>query len=67
MADRAPGPASGGGPAPSIDRPDQVRNVVLVGPSGSGKTTLIEHVLFGHAVITRAGSVESGTTVSDHD
>ncbi|MDQ3166265.1 MAG: elongation factor G-like protein EF-G2, partial [Actinomycetota bacterium] len=23
--------------------------------------------LFGHAVITRAGSVESGTTVSDHD
>jgi len=67
MADRATGPATGGGPAPSIDRPDQVRNVVLVGPSGSGKTTLIEHVLLGHGVIPRAGSVESGTTVSDHD
>jgi len=44
-----------------------VRNVVLVGPSGSGKTTLTEHVLASHGIISRAGSVEAGTTVSDSE
>ncbi len=68
MADRSSGPASGGGPAPSsIDKPDQMRNVVLVGPSGSGKTTLVEHILSSHGVVSRAGTVEAGTTVSDAD
>ncbi|MGI8676044.1 MAG: GTP-binding protein, partial [Nocardioidaceae bacterium] len=67
MADRAAGPATGSGPAPNVDRPDHVRNVVLVGPSGSGKTTLVEHVLLSQRVLSRAGTVEAGTTLSDYD
>ncbi len=41
--------------------------MVLVGPSGSGKTTLVEHLLLAADVIDRAGSVETGGTVTDHD
>ncbi len=65
MADRtAPGAA---GRAPVADRPDGIRNVVLVGPSGSGKTTLVEQLLVAAGALSRPGRVEDGSTVSDFD
>jgi elongation factor G len=55
------------GRAPEADRPDRIRNVVLVGPSGSGKTTLVEQLLVAAGTLVRPGRVEEGTTVSDFD
>ncbi|MFN8147479.1 MAG: GTP-binding protein [Candidatus Nanopelagicales bacterium] len=65
MADK--NTAGAAGRAPEVDRPDKIRNVVLVGPSGSGKTTLVEQLLVAAGALTRAGRVEDGTTVSDFD
>ncbi|HET7326645.1 MAG TPA: elongation factor G-like protein EF-G2 [Nocardioidaceae bacterium] len=55
------------GRAPSADRPDGVRNIVLVGPAGSGKTTVVEALLFATGAIGRAGRVEDGNTVCDFE
>ncbi|MBI1377122.1 MAG: elongation factor G-like protein EF-G2 [Frankiales bacterium] len=65
MADKSS--AGAAGRAPEADRPDRIRNVVLVGPSGSGKTTLVEQLLVAAGTLTRPGRVEDGTTVSDFD
>jgi elongation factor G len=66
MADRTITSHSAGA-APVADRPDAIRNVVLVGPSGAGKTTLVEALLVASGVLSRPGTVADGTTVSDCD
>ncbi|QNP62349.1 elongation factor G-like protein EF-G2 [Streptomyces genisteinicus] len=55
------------GRAVTADHPASVRNVVLVGHSGSGKTTLVEALALTAGAVNRAGRVEDGATVSDHD
>ena len=68
MADK--NPAAADGTVPGADQSgdgQNVRNVVLVGHTGAGKTTLVEALLVATGTIHRAGRVEDGTTVSDHD
>lgn len=44
----------------------KIRNVVLIAHSGAGKTTLIENLLYKGGAISKPGSVDAGTTVSDY-
>lgn len=43
-----------------------IRNIVLLGHSGSGKTTFAETMLFESGAITRRGTVEDKSTISDY-
>ncbi len=44
-----------------------IRNIALLGHGGCGKTTFLESALLTTGVISKAGKVESGNTVSDYD
>ena len=46
---------------------EKVRTLALVGPAAAGKTTLAEAMLAAAGAVGAAGSVERGSTVSDHD
>ncbi|MCX4413505.1 elongation factor G-like protein EF-G2 [[Kitasatospora] papulosa] len=67
MGDRTRTHTGAAGRAVTAGRPDSVRNVALVGHSGSGKTTLVEALALTAGALNRAGRVEDGATVSDHD
>jgi elongation factor G len=57
-----------GGARPSIAAEiAKIRTLALVGPAGAGKTTLLEALLHRAGAIAQPGSVERGSTVSDHD
>ncbi|MDN3922687.1 elongation factor G [Roseateles violae] len=45
----------------------KIRSLALVGPAGAGKTTLLEALLHQAGAIAQPGSIERGSTVSDHD
>lgn len=45
----------------------QIRNIALVSHNGAGKTTLVERMLFDTGVLTRMGSVQSGTAAMDFE
>jgi elongation factor G len=46
---------------------DDVRNVALVGHGACGKTTLADLMLFKAGAVSRAGSVDDGSSVLDFD
>jgi len=54
-------------PTPTAAGVDAIRTLALVGPAAAGKTLLAEALLHAAGMIGAAGSLERGSTVSDHD
>jgi len=50
----------------SVYETDKIRNVALLGHQGSGKTMVAEAMLLHGGAITRVGTIEEGSTVSDY-
>ncbi len=48
-------------------RTEDIRNITFVGHSGAGKTSLVEALLVKSGKIGEAGTIERGTTTTDHD
>ena len=66
MSSLAPGsPANS--PAATSNPILNIRTLALVGPAGAGKTSLAEALLVKAGALQTAGTLERGTTVSDHD
>ena len=47
-------------------QPKNIRNIGLVSHSNAGKTSLVEAILFNGGTIEKMGSVDQGTSASDH-
>src|SRR5262245_9691670 len=54
-------------PATTGFRPGDIRNIALLGHAGSGKTSLSEAILHRCGAITRLGTVQGASTVSDFE
>jgi elongation factor G len=54
-------------PSPASPSIAAIRTLALVGPAAAGKTALAESLLHRAGMIGAPGSLERGTTVSDHD
>ena len=46
---------------------ESIRNIALTGHSGAGKTTLVEALLVEAGGLSKAGSIEEGSTVCDFE
>ena len=63
-----PSPAThGSATVVAADAIAAIRTLALVGPAAAGKTTLSEALLHRAGAIAAPGSLERGSTVSDHD
>ena len=51
----------------AAQRPQDIRNIVLLGHGSSGKTTLAETMLHATGATKRMGTVDDGSTVMDFD
>ncbi|MFI4931539.1 MAG: elongation factor G, partial [Burkholderiales bacterium] len=54
-------------PSPASPSIAAIRTLALVGPAAAGKTSLAECLLYRAGMIGAIGSLERGSTVSDHD
>jgi elongation factor G len=51
----------------AAQRPQDIRNIILLGHGGCGKTSLAEAMLHAAGVTSRLGTVDDGSTVMDYD
>ncbi|NLF32139.1 MAG: elongation factor G [Planctomycetes bacterium] len=51
----------------AAQKPQDLRNIILLGHGGAGKTTLAEALLHAGGVVNKMGSIDEGTTLMDFD